>query len=287
MPTIIGPTRRPTNITYQDPGSIHDDATARRLGLRGGTIAASTHLDQFPPMLVAAFGERWWTTGCLSLYFRHATTDGEPVIVEVDEPQHASLSTDADCLTTTRLVTPETVLVAEGTASVGTPSRNSELSARDLRHDPNDLRILGRISQGLAIGPHHVTMESSRQRARVEDGLITEPLDDYIVEHGTAALSTVVDALTHAAATTLLPQIGTAVGLWGAIEIRFTTGPVRLDTDYVATGSVAALGSSPKTEVLWYDMSLHAVDGPASAPVATMRILTRFMKASSPLYAEP
>ena len=35
--------------------NIHDDATAQNLGFRGGTIAGSIHLDQFPPVLMAAF----------------------------------------------------------------------------------------------------------------------------------------------------------------------------------------------------------------------------------------
>jgi hypothetical protein len=60
-------------------GSIHDDETATALGFRGGTVAGSVHLDQFPPLLLQAFGQPWFETGSLSLYFRHATTDGESV----------------------------------------------------------------------------------------------------------------------------------------------------------------------------------------------------------------
>ena len=59
-------------------GSIHDDATATVLGFRGGTVAGSIHMDQFPPLLLEAFGQGWFETGSLSLYFRYATTDGEP-----------------------------------------------------------------------------------------------------------------------------------------------------------------------------------------------------------------
>ena len=53
-----------------------------------------------------------------------------------------------------------------------------------------------------------------------------------------------------------------------------------VDTDYELSGRVVALGSSPKTENMWYDMSVRDGD----RIVATMRNLTRFMKASSPLY---
>jgi hypothetical protein len=75
---ISGPVRQPRNLAAHIVGSIHDDDTAAALGFRGGTVAGSVHLDQFPPLLVQAFGQRWFETGSLSLYFRHATTDGRP-----------------------------------------------------------------------------------------------------------------------------------------------------------------------------------------------------------------
>ena len=78
---ITGPVRRPRNLSAHAVGSIHDDATATALGFRGGTVAGSIHMDQFPPLLLAAFGNRWFETGSLSLYFRHATTGGEPMRV--------------------------------------------------------------------------------------------------------------------------------------------------------------------------------------------------------------
>ena len=76
---IAGPLRHPRNLEQSIPGSIHEDSTARKLGLRGGTVAGSLHMEQFPPLLVEALGEEWWRTGGLSLYFKYATTDGEGV----------------------------------------------------------------------------------------------------------------------------------------------------------------------------------------------------------------
>ena len=81
-----GPVRHPRNLYAGSAGSIHDDATATRLGFRGGTVAGSVHLDQFPPLLLRAFGERWFETGSVSVYFRNATTDGEPVQAFVAVP---------------------------------------------------------------------------------------------------------------------------------------------------------------------------------------------------------
>ena len=74
----VGPVRRPRNSAANEKGSIHDDAVAQKLGFRGGTVAASLHMEQFPPLLLHMFGPRWWESGGLSLYFRYATTDLEP-----------------------------------------------------------------------------------------------------------------------------------------------------------------------------------------------------------------
>ena len=76
---LVGPFRAPANLAADVRGSIHDDATAQKLGFRGGTVAGSVHMQQFPPLLVRAFGPEWFETGTISTYFRNATTHGEPV----------------------------------------------------------------------------------------------------------------------------------------------------------------------------------------------------------------
>ncbi len=158
------------------------------------------------------------------------------------------------------------------------------LEARDLRHEPTGLRILGGVRQGDPIGPVAGRIDGDAQGARLDQGLVTEPLDWYRTTSpwgpAIASPSTIISVLTNAAGLTLLGRIGEAVGLWGAFEIRNVHGPVFVDTDYTLTGRIVALGSSPKTENLWYDMAIH--DGERT--IATMRNLTRFMKASSVLY---
>lgn len=278
--TFAGPIRRPTNVTYQDAGSIHDDATARRLGLRGGTIAASTHFDQFPPVLIDVFGPAWFERGSLSVYFRHATTDGEPVQVFVGRPPADNLS--AQMMAEMR--TDAGIVVAEGTAAIGDTSEPTALHQRDLRHDGDDLRILAGLAQGDPIGPSAGRIDGPAQSVRLDQGLVSEPLDWY--RDGSpwggpvAVPSAVISMLTDGAGKALLGHIGTAVGLWGAFELRHFDGPVHVDTDYTVSGEIVALGSSPRTEILWYDMTVRE----GERVIATMRNLTRFMKVSSPLY---
>jgi hypothetical protein len=276
---IEGSVVHPTNRAYQHRGSIHDDATAQRLGFRGGTIAASTHLDTFPPILIAAYGERWFEDGCLSLYFRHATTDGEPVragLVAVDGGTSAA-----------SLVMLDGTVVAEGTASVGTPGDPSALSARDLRHDPTGLRISSGLEKGDVIGAKVTSCPSHEQSSRVLGGLVASPIEWY---HGlspwgpaVAAPSSVMEMFSLVAADFLKSRAAPAVGLWGAMEVRFHGEPIVCDVDYTVDGEIIALGQTPKTETVWYDLAARDSRGDL---VATTRVLTRFAKASSPLYSD-
>src|SRR5205807_2582110 len=82
----VGPLRRSVNAARDVQGSIHDDATAQRLGLRGGTVAGSVHLDLFPPLLLEVFGPRWFERGSLSINFRNPTVDREAVRAHIRRP---------------------------------------------------------------------------------------------------------------------------------------------------------------------------------------------------------
>jgi hypothetical protein len=281
---ITGPVRRPRNMAAHLTGSIHDDATATALGFRGGTVAGSVHLDQFPPLLIQAFGQRWFQTGSLSLYFRHATTDGEPVQAFIERPPTG----DRDVQVRAWAMTGGGTLVAEGTAAVGNPQAPSALRERDLRPaDPAELRILKALRPGDVLGDLRVTVNSERQQSIIRQGAMTEPLDWYTGSSPwggpIASPSGVVGLLYTRLLADTKEAMGEHVGLFGAIEIRFRAGPVFLEREYRVTGEVAAVSQTPKTEVLWFDS--RALDDRAE-PVAEMRMMLRQMKQSSPLYHE-
>jgi acyl dehydratase len=289
---ITGPERRPRNLAAHIAGSIHDDQTASALGFRGGTVAGSVHLDQFPPLLVQAFGQRWFETGSLSLYFRHATTDGEPVRAFAGRPPAGTLDPQVRAWMTTPNDSGDAgdsgQLVADGTAAAGNPAVLSALRERDLRPaDPAELRILKALRPGDALGDFHAVVNSERQRATIDQDAMTEPLDWYSGSSPwggpIAAPSTVVGLLYAQLIAGTREGMGEHVGLFGAIEIRFRAGPVFLDRDYRVTGEVVAVSQTPKTEVLWFDS--RALDD-HDQPVAEMRMMLRQMKQSSPLYAD-
>jgi hypothetical protein len=279
--TLAGPVRKPRNLAAGVVGSIHDDATARDLGFRGGTVAGSVHMDQFPPLALRAFGSGWFTGGSLSLYFRHATTDGEPVRAFIEAPAR-----QRDVQVRAWATAEGDVVVAEGTAGIGDPAEPSALRSRDLRPaDPADLLILASLRPGVVLGDMMVETDGERQRRQIRQGAMTEPLDWYTGPSpwgaSVAAPSTVVGLLYSRLIKHAKAAMGDHVGLFGAIEIRFRSGPVFLDSRYRVTGEVVALSHTPKTEVLWFDSRAFDADGTL---IAEMRMMLRHLKQSSPLY---
>jgi hypothetical protein len=284
-----GPQRAPENRGFRPgddrpappAGSIHDDATAQKLGFRGGTIAGSVHMDQFVPVLVDVLGAAWFESGSLSLTFRHATISGDPVIAMVARP-----ASGPPAQVEARMEQPDGTLVASGTASVGAVDEPSHLSVVDLRQaQPGALRMLADLAVGVPLASHEATISAAGLAERIAAGALTEPLDWYTGASpwgGPVANPSSVVHLLRNGPHDFGRHVAKAVGLFGAIEIRHHAGPVFLDVAYQVSGRIVALGSSPRTEYVWYDTAAHDTDGRL---VATMRMQLRWMTASSPLYA--
>ena len=288
---LRGPVRAPVNLFAGNdrPGraggrqsvNIHQDETARRLGFRGGTIPGSIHMDQFPPLLVEAFGRAWFESGSLSLNFKHATIDREEVIAMVASPRRRS-----DVQVEARMERPDGTLVAIGTASIGEPGESSHLRTIDLRPaDPAQLRILAGVRPGVTRLEHLARIESSSVVQRVEAGGLLDVLPWYLGPSpwgGPIAYPSALVQLLRNRGGEFGADVARAVGLFGAIEIRHHAGPVFLDTEYEVVGEVVAVGASPKTEYVWYDTRALGSGGQV---VASMRMQLRWMTASSPLYS--
>ena len=280
---LAGPVRWPRNMAADNAGSIHDDKTAAALGFRGGTVAGSIHMDQFPPLLIDAFGPRWFEAGSLSLYFRNATTDNEPVQAFVQRPPAGATDVQVRAWAAS-----SDVIVAEGTAGAGRPAEISALRGRDLRPvDPSELRMLRQLKPGQSLGELRTTASGERMQASIRAGAMTEPLDWYTGASPwggpIASPSAVVDLLFGRLLAGTREKMGPHVGLFGAIEIRFHHGPVLIGHSYTVTGEVVAVSQTPKTEVLWFDSRAVDADG---VVIAEMRMMSRQMKQSSQLYQD-
>ena len=277
---LVGPLRRSVNNASKVAGSIHDDATATKLGFRGGTVAGSIHLELFPPILLKAFGPRWFERGTISMYFLNATTDREAVRAYVKEPPAEAEDAQVDIW----VERDDGMRVAEGTASIGNPEEPSALLRRPLdRFDAGQLRILGGIKVGDQFEECDALLTKDAMTERMK--IITEPLEWYTKPSpwggAIATPATMVQLLYSQSIATLRAKLGRAVGLFGAIELRNINGPVLVDHPYRVTGSIVALGQSPKTEYMWFETALNEKPGKR---IAEMRMLLRFMKASSPKY---
>ncbi len=278
---ITGPLRQSVNQAQNIEGSIHNDAVASKLGFRGGTVAGSIHLELFPPLLLEAFGDKWFDRGTLSINFKNATTDREPVRALIDAPISKS-----DAQVRAWIERDDGMLVGEGTASIGDPDEATALQQLDLtRWDCADCRILANIKAGDIIEAKDVRMSAKHQADRLD--VITEPLEWYSDSPfggAVASPATMVHFLyEHPAASIGKRTASNAVGLFGAIEVRNINGPLLLDRTYTVGGIVLAVGESPKTEYVWFES--HA-DTPDGIRVAEMRMQLRWMKASSPLYKD-
>lgn len=279
----------PRNLSINSKGSIHDDATATELGFRAGTVAGDIHLEQFGGILVSAFGQQWFETGSLSMYFMHATADAEPVeaTLDVGDAQTPLQNTQAAA----RMQTPDGITVAEGTASVGMSSSPTALYSRDRRGvDASTLRMLRHAQPGRPLETITRQAPGDDQILRLSRGIMTSPLDWYVGDSpwGGPICSplTACRVLVAGMTETIEKECGDFVGLYGAIEIRNHNGPLMLNTDYTVTGRVLDVSDSPKTEILWFTTEARIAGQPDSKPIASLTMMTRLLKNSSSLYAE-
>ena len=266
--------RQPRNSAAEVKGSIHDDATASKLGFRGGTVAGSIHMDQFVPGLLELYGERWFETGGLSLYFTKATVDAEPV--------QATVEAGADRARLTMHDVPGDQ-ICEGTASPG-PDPQSELAKRieaQTPAAPGALRILAALKLGEEHRDIPVRIEAEELLKALET--LTEPLPAY--RDGLVLPPSFLVRLTHQVRKHVLGKATTAVGLFGALETQQLAGPLKAGVGYVARTRMLKLTESPKTENAWYEVIV--ADKAGGKDVARVVYYLRFMKGSSPLWAQP
>ena len=275
---ITGEWRRPVNTAAHQKGGIHDDDTATDLGFRGGTVAGAIHMEQFPPLLLEMFGADFWQTGTLSMYFRSATVDREPVRCLTTEPERAGNIRR----TNVWMEKEDGTIVASGTASCGGHDEKSELRRKLESIRPiSELRILKNLEVGARCEDQRCFVENSFLDAQL--GVITEPLSCYKTSNEFSGrvlpVTQVVRAFDPPEVALITEVEPPFVGLYGAIEIEFINGPVLAETEYKGCGEIVGLSDSPQTEILWRDSILMT-----DKPIARMLKMDRLMKNSSPLW---
>lgn len=270
---LKGEFRRPRNLHQGADGSIHNDATASKLGFKGGTVPGSVHMDQFMPLILRTWGEAWFERGDISTYFTQATADNEAVRAELAPgPERARLT----------MFNEAGAMILEGTASLAAPDAEFELLKRMAMQEPagaGRLRILGEIKVGDVNRDLIVQVPVAHLLRTLEH--ITETVPAYAEDH-VLPPSQVVH-LAHLTRASAMARQKPAVGLFGALQVQHLRGPFRAGVDYRARTRILKLTESPRTENVWYDVTFQAAAG--GDDVGSMLYCLRFMKASSPLWA--
>lgn len=273
---IYGGWRRAVNAFGTGRGSIHDDETARNLGMRGGAVVGIVHLNLFPPLILKTLGQRWFEKGSLSIYYTYAMVDGEQVrgvmAIPPDEKQDVQVEARAE--------SQDGHTVATGTIAVGEPDELSYIQAIELKNAERDeLRILAGLKAGDALPSRDFII--TRQMVDRALETITDTMGWYKGDSPWGG-AIAPPSLMHRAMNINPTRSEEAVGFFGATELRNVNGPVKVDVPYRSGGKVACLGTSSKTEFYWIDAYLDEAE--TGKRVAEMRHMTRLMKASSPLY---
>ena len=291
---LIGPWRQPRQMlqsqTYDAHASIHDDATAQKLGFKGGTIEGPTHFSQFAPLGARLWGQVWFESGCLSAHYRSVCYEGEEVQAILSKP----LPGTSQCQI--QMVKRDGTEVLRGTASVGDDKTPTALDRRLTELKPlADPVILRDIKVGMKAGRQTVRMDVDQNMGELypfslSDKLkvITEPSPFYAGAgnpwgHQIIPIEMLSVLFQYKAKEDRLPVKGPAVGLFADQEIRLLRGPLFAGQDYQTEREVVALSGSRRTESLWVRTSVFASD---NLPVATMLINLASIKDSYASYGQ-
>jgi len=166
---MIGGWRAPENLYRGLKTSIHDDATAKKVGMRGGTIPGTIHLSMFSPLGQKLFGDRFFETGTISMYYTFATTDREEVRAIVELPE--GVTEDALPITSENIQVnswgemKNGQQICTGTLSIGIPKESSYLQSLELKNsNPEDLRILSEYKPGMELEPEEIYISQDMLR---------------------------------------------------------------------------------------------------------------------------
>lgn len=258
---ISGPLRGPRQMlqaqSYDDHASIHDDATAQKLGFKGGTIEGPTHFSQFAPLGEHLWSKAWFESGCISAHYRSPCYEGDLARAFMRKPADGATHTEI------WMEREDGEEVLRGSASVGAGNPPTALEQRlQTLKAPDVLVILADVTMGRFGGRIPVRMAMKQNMGALypfslADKLkvITEPSSWYNSGDnpwGRAIIPMeMISVLLGSPENGRLPARGPAVGLFADQEIRLVNGPLFVDEPYELEREVVGLSGSRRTESAW------------------------------------
>jgi hypothetical protein len=291
---LAGPWRKPAQMlhaqVYDSHASIHDDATAQKLGFQGGTIEGPTHFSQFAPLCERIWGQAWFETGCLSAHYRSPAFEGEEVQANIEKPKPGQTSCAIG------MTKRDGTEILRGTASVGGDGTETALHRRLGELKPlADPVILRDLKVGMKTSRQTVKMDFDQNMGELYPfslaqklKVITEPSAYYSQElnpwgRAIIPMEMLSVLFQYRAREDRLPIRGPAVGLFADQEIRLLRGPLFPGESYVTEREVVALSGSRRTESMWVRTTVFGAD---DAPVATMLLNLASIKDSYANYQQ-
>ena len=286
--TITGPIRSPRQMLadqeYDGHTSVHDDATAAKLGLAGAPIEGPTHFSQFDPIGVSLWGSAWFERGCISAHFENMVVEGEQVRPFAVHEGGASARIRAEKADGTP--------VLSGTLTLGPSHPPTELDNRRGALKPaGELFVLDLMNVGDMSPTVRASMTFDERNGNLYPFSLAEKLaviteDSPWYRPATAASSPWGRAIVPTEMISVLAARcpaagevrGPAVGLFLDLEIRMHAGPVFVDAEYELSRKVVAIGQTRRVEFYWTDTSI--VDPSTGTLVASMLLAQGVFKAS-------
>ena len=292
---LSGPFRGPRQMLavqeYDGHASIHDDATAQKLGFKGGTIEGPTHFSQFAPLGYAVWGDRWLANGCLSAHYRAPAFEGEEVQAFLKTPAAGETVAEIWMLRT------DGTEILRGTASVGPDFAETALGKRLTELVPlADPVVLADVKVGMTLPRVPVRMDPDQHMGALYPfsltqklGKITEPSAWYAggaspFGRAVVPMEMISVLMQYTSRGSGFPARGPAVGLFADQEIRLIDGPVFVGEDYEVAREVVFLSGSRRTESLWVRSTLYTPG--TDHAVASMLLNLATMKESYAPYEQ-
>ena len=286
--TVTGPVRAPKQMLadqeYDGHASVHDEATADKLGLAGAPIEGPTHFSQFDPIGVRLWGEKWFEQGCISSHFENMVIEGETV-----QPFATASHSNVARIGATK---GDGSSVLSGTLTCGPNHGETELDKRlaGLK-EPGELHIVDQLVVGQRSEPKRVTMSADEHNGHLypfslNDKLkvITEPSSWYSSNDtpwGRAIIPTeMASVLAHKVGGVGTVR-GPAVGLFIDLEVRMVDGPLFVGHEYELVHEIVGVGQSRRVESWW--TRTYISDPVTGGLIATVLLHQGVFKAS---YAE-
>jgi len=261
---LTAPLRQPRQMLadqeYGGHSSIHDDATAEKLGLRAGPIEGPTHFSLFPPLLQQIWGQAWFERGCISSHYLNMVIEGEAVraFAEVPPPGATSTRVWAE--------KEDGTPVLEASASLGPDHGETLLEGRmKALRPPERLLILEDLKVGMTgaedeivrmdAGQHMGALYPFSLEQKLEVITETSPWYSYASAspwgRPIIPLEMVSVLAEYSSSQARFPVKGPAVGLFADQEIRMIDGPLFVGEDYLIRREIAAVAESRRTESYW------------------------------------